>query len=67
MVYVFGFIGFVLGFIFGQFFLFFLLRNTSKEDLLNDRYLKLKYGTINWSLAFAGTYFMLLMYDRYFH
>ncbi len=66
MVYVFGVLGFIGGFIAGQALLYFMLRNASQEDLLNDPYLKWKYGTLNWIAAIAGSYAFVFMYERYF-
>lgn len=66
MVYFFGVVGFVFGFMAGQGLLFFLLRNVSREDLLNDKYLKWKYGTINWGISFFGAYVGISMYERFF-
>tara|TARA_B100001989_G_scaffold246381_2_gene217214 strand:+ start:561 stop:764 length:204 start_codon:yes stop_codon:yes gene_type:complete len=65
MVYVIGFIGFILGFIAGQGLLFFMLRNVSNEDLLEDKYLKLKYGILNWLIAAGGAYYAVFIYEHY--
>ncbi len=66
MVYVAGFIGLVAGFCIGLMVLLFLLRNVSKEDLLNDPYIKWKYGILNWGFAFLGAYAGVYMYNYYF-
>ena len=66
MVYVAGVIGFIGGFVAGQMLLMFLLRNVSKEDLLNDPYIKVKYGLLNWIIAILGCYSTIWMYQRYF-
>jgi ABC-type antimicrobial peptide transport system permease subunit len=66
MVYVLGAIGFIGGFVFGQMLLFFMLRNVSKEDLLNDPYIKWKYGLTNWACAILGAYSFVAMYGRFF-
>lgn len=66
MVYVLGVIGFISGFIAGQMLLLFLLRNVSKEDMLNDKYIKVKYGLLNWIIAILGSYSAVMMYERYF-
>jgi len=66
MVYVAGIIGFIGGFVAGQMLLLFLLRNVSKEDLLNDPYIKMKYGILNWVIAIMGSYSTVWMYQRYF-
>lgn len=66
MVYVAGVVGFIGGFAIGLMFLFFLLRNASQEDLLNDPYLKWKYGLINWGFAGLGAYSAVATYKEYF-
>jgi hypothetical protein len=66
MVYVIGVIGFIGGFLFGQMVLYFLLRHKSREDLLNDKHLKLKFGLLNWGMAILGCYCFIEMYRLYF-
>lgn len=66
MVYVAGVIGFIGGFFAGQMLLMFLLRDVSKEDLLNDPYIKVKYGLLNWIIAILGCYCTIWTYQRYF-
>lgn len=66
MVYVMGAIGFVMGFVFGQMLLYFLLRHRARQDLLNDKSLKWKYGIINWACAAAGAYGMIELYRLYY-
>ncbi len=66
MVYVFGFVGFIVGLVLGQMILYFLLRNATREELLNDPYLKWKYGTLNWIIAILGIYAFVWMYEQYF-
>ncbi len=66
MVYVAGVVGFIGGFAIGLMFLYFLLRNATQEDLLNDRYLKWKYGLINWGFAALGAYSAVTTYKEYF-
>ena len=65
MVFLVGFIGFILGFVAGQAILYFMLRNVSTEDLVEDKSLRLKYGLINWGVAIGGAYYAVYMYDRY--
>lgn len=66
MIYVIGVIGFIGGFALGQMILLFLLRNVSREELLNDPYLRWKYGTLNWLVAILSCYVMIRMYEYYF-
>lgn len=66
MIYVVGVIGFIGGFALGQMVLYFLLRHKTQDDLLNDPYLKWKYGTLNWIVAVAGAYGTVETYKLYF-
>ena len=66
MIYVIGIIGFILGFIFGQMVLHFLLRHKDKEELLNDKSLKYTYGLANWIFAALGSYGMITLYKQFF-
>ena len=66
MIYIAGIIGFILGFIIGLMLLSFLLNNISKEDMLNDPYIKWKYGTLNWIIAISGSYIAVSIYERIF-
>ncbi len=66
MVYIAGIVGLVGGFVLGQMLLYFLLRHKSREDLLNDPYLKWKYGTLNWIVAGLGCYGTIELYNLYF-
>lgn len=49
-VYVFGIVGFIIGFLCGQWLLAKILKDRTKEELLNDPKLK-DYGFITWGLA----------------
>ena len=66
MIYVIGILGFIGGFIFGLMALHFLLRHKTKDELLNDRFLKIKYGLICWACAGLGAYSFVQMYQLYF-
>ncbi len=66
MVYVAGILGFIGGFVLGLWLLYFLLRDVSKEDLMNDPYIKWKYGILNWIIAILGSYSAVFMYERIF-
>lgn len=65
MVYGIGIVGFIAGFALGQMLLYFLLRHKTREELLNDRYLKWKYGGINWLMAIMGAYGAVYLYNEY--
>ncbi|MCC6597890.1 MAG: hypothetical protein IT559_03795 [Alphaproteobacteria bacterium] len=66
MIYAIGVLGFIGGFAAGQMLLYFLLRHKSREDLLTDRHLKLKYGLLNWGFAVLGCYAFMEIYQKYF-
>ena len=66
MVYILGIIGFIGGFVVGQMVLYFMLRHRSREELLNDKYLKWKYGLLNWAFAAIGAYSFVTLYQQYF-
>jgi hypothetical protein len=66
MVYVAGIIGFIGGFAAGQMLLYFMLRHRSREELMNDKSLKWKYGILNWGMAALGAYSFIEMYKLYF-
>ena len=65
MVYVIGTIGFFSGFACGLLLLHFMLRHKTNEEILNDPYIKWKYGIINWGMAALGAYAFLKAYDEY--
>lgn len=67
MIYIMGTFGLILGFFIGQMVLYFLLRNVPKDDLLNDRYIKWKYGLLCWIIAILGSYVFSNMYAYYFN
>lgn len=60
MEYVFAIVGFIGGFFAGQSILSKLLKNKSKEELLQDKALR-KYGYITWALAifFCALFFIM--------
>ena len=66
MVYVVGIIGFICGFIGGQYWLLKLLKGRSKEELLNNKKLSWTYGLLNWILAGVGAYTFVFLYQYYF-
>jgi hypothetical protein len=66
MIYVFGILGFIGGFALGQMVLYFLLRQYSREELLNDKNLRWTYGILNWLIALLGSYSFVVVYQQYF-
>lgn len=65
MVYFIGFVGLALGFALGQLLLAYLLKDYTKQQLLEDRDLRVKYGVINWFLALLGCVASVWMYQNY--
>ncbi len=66
MVYLFGIGGFIGGFVLGQLLLSFLLRHKTREELLSDKALKWKYGTLNWLVAAMGCASALMLHEKLF-
>lgn len=69
MVWLLGIFGFICGFFAGQMVLAYLLRNRSKEDVLEmmkDSHDRLKYGMINWGIAAAGALSFIKIYRTWF-
>ena len=66
MVYLVGVLGFIGGFVLGQALLMRLLKGRTKEELLSDKYLKWKYGTLNWLIAALGSASAVMLYERIF-
>lgn len=66
MVYVAGVLGFICGFLAGQWLLLKLLKERSKQDLLNDKSLGWTYGVLNWVVAGIGSYLFVFVYTYYF-
>ncbi|HTK85941.1 MAG TPA: hypothetical protein VL625_12730 [Patescibacteria group bacterium] len=69
MVWVMGIIGFIGGFFAGQMVLAYMLRNRTKQDVLDlmkDKHERLKYGMINWAIALAGAAAFVIIYRRWY-
>lgn len=66
MIYLFGILGFVGGFILGQAILLQLLRGRSREELLRNKSLRWTYGVLNWIIAAIGAYSFVYLYHLYF-
>jgi len=65
MVYLIGIIGFVCGFLGGQYYLLRILRDRSNKELLEDKNLRW-YGLLNWMLAGLCSYGFVALYNYYF-
>ena len=66
MVYVFGIIGFALGFAAGMFIVNLFLRTYSTSQLVKDKSLRWTYGLAVWIFAGLGAWLGVWLYDRSF-
>lgn len=66
MVYVIGLLGFIGGFLAGQFILLKMLKDRSKDDLMNNKSLHVTFGLLNWAIAGIGAYLCVTLYQIYF-
>ena len=53
-MWIYGVLGFLIGFIAGMAANFYLLKDVSRENLRNDKKLRNRYGALNWGMAFLG-------------
>ncbi len=65
MIYGVGLIGFLAGFVLGQMILMVLLRDRKKEELLENKALQRKYGTLNWLIALLTMASALYIYTHW--
>lgn len=65
MVYLVGIIGFIIGFLAGQYILLRLLRNRTNKELRDDKNLRW-YGLLNWMVAGLFSYGFIALYEFYF-
>lgn len=66
MLYVVGLIGFIAGFVFGQMILKRMLAGKSREELINNKSLHWKFGTMNWLIALLAMAAAMMAYERWF-
>lgn len=66
MVYVFGMIGFVLGFAGGLVVINLFLKNRAAGELVKDKSLRWSYGVAVWIFAAVGCYGGIWLHDRSF-
>ncbi len=66
MVYLFGILGLLGGFMAGLIVINIFLQNVSKQDLLNNRSYRWTYGLAVWIFAGIGCYGGVWMHGRYF-
>ena len=63
-MFLYGLIGLVLGFVAGMAINAYLLQGTPREAYLRDKKLRMRYGLLNWAIAFLGLAIALAMFDR---
>ena len=66
MVYLFGVIGFFLGFVGGLFVIHLFLKNLSKRELVADKSLRWTYGLAVWVFAGLGAWGGVWLFERSF-
>lgn len=66
MVYLFGFLGLVIGFLVGLWIINVLLRNVSKHELRSNKSIWRIYGLLVWLLAGFGSWLAVFVYRVYF-
>ena len=66
MIYLFGLIGFILGFVAGMFVINLFLRTYSTSQLVKDKSLRWTYGFAVWVFAALGTGAGIWLYNRSF-
>lgn len=66
MVYVFGMIGFISGFVLGQILLMYWLKRYSREELISNKSLRYTYGVMNWLIAVLCSWSAVEIYYLYF-
>jgi hypothetical protein len=69
MIYLVGIAGFICGFCAGQMILAWLLRDRTKEEVLEmmkDSESRWRYGMLNWAVAAAGASAFVLIYKKWF-
>lgn len=65
MVYLFGVLGFLGGFMAGLIVINVFLQNISREKLMKDKSLRWTYGVAVWIMAGIGAYVGILLHGRY--
>lgn len=65
MIWLAAIFGLLAGFAAGQMVLLRLLKDRSRQELLNDRTLRWKYGTLNWLIAVVFCLAAIWLYRYY--
>ncbi len=66
MVYVIGIIGFIGGFGLALKVVGWLLRDRTREELLEDKGLRITYGLLSWGIATFSAYCAVMVFKYYF-
>lgn len=65
MVWFVGFIGFLLGFSFGQVIMMRALKDKTDEELRHDKKLQRKWGLFCWGLSIAGAWIAVYVFNNW--
>lgn len=63
-MFLYGLSGLVLGFIVGMAMNAYLLQGTPRDVYLRDKKLRMRYGLLNWAVAFLGLAIALAVFDK---
>ena len=66
MIYVFGVVGFIIGFVAGLFIINMFLKQLSRRDLVEDKSLRWTYGLAVWIMGALGAWGGTWLYSRSF-
>lgn len=66
MIWLVGFLGLIVGFVAGQFYLIHALKDKTRHELLHDRALRWSYGVVNWVIAIFTSIASVLLYRQFF-
>lgn len=66
MIYVVGVLGFICGFALALQIIARLLKERTREELLEDKGLRMTYGLLTWGIAGFSAYCTVMLYKYYF-
>jgi len=66
MVYLFGIIGFVLGFAIGLGIINVILRHKNIDEIKQNKSYRWKYGLLVWFMGFVGARIAVVLFNAYF-
>jgi ABC-type antimicrobial peptide transport system permease subunit len=60
-MWIYGLLGFVIGFIIGMGMNMYLLQEMPREELRRNKDMRFRYGLLNWAVAFIGMFIALTL------